>query len=204
MVIMASMVSRDAAPTRRLRNLQFLLPIGFWFLISTLTASAQTYDPISTPYCKIIYDRAQDYTLLESQVNGSNPPGTTLAQFVLEAFAQANANNGLLDAQSQTDVVAALNRLLSMWVPSGLNFKTNYADSGVTNTNAVEFITEPLVQILYRFPKLLAQYGPVDQSGTIENLLSSLLSKGQAGEVNHRVDVSYTNVWLTRTCNLIL
>ena len=180
-----------------------ILQAGFLFLIASVS-NAQTYDPVPMPYCNILYDRPQDYNLLESQVNGSNPPGTTLAQFVLEAFAQANANNGLLDSQSQTDVVTALNRLVSMWVPSSLNFKTNYADTGVTNTNAVDFITEPLVQILYRFPNLLAQNGPASQSGTIENLLSTLLSEGQSGEVNHTVDVSYTNVWLIRTCNLLL
>jgi hypothetical protein len=110
----------------------------------------------------------------------------------------------LLDSQSQSIALTALNELQSMWVPSALNFKTNYSDAGVTNTNAVEFVVVPLVQIVYRFPKLLAQNGPVSQSGTIENLLSVILSEGQTGEINHIVAVSYTNVWLTRVSNLIL
>jgi hypothetical protein len=200
MITLGSRITSLGPGRSRVRT---VLQAGFLLLIASVSG-AQTYDPTPTPYCNILYDRSQDYSLLESQVSGSNPPGTTLAQFVLEAFAQANANSGLLDSQSQTDVVIALNRLISMWVPSSLNFKTNYADTGVSNTNAVDFITEPLVQILYRFPKLLAQYGPVDQAGTIENLLSTLLSEGETGEVNHPVDVSYTNVWLTRICNLIL
>ena len=91
-----------------------------------------------------------------------------------------------------------------MWVPSSLNFKWNYADSRVTDTNAVEFVTEYLAQISYRFPKLLAQYGPVTQSGTIENLLSQVLTDGQLGGLNHNIAVSYTNIWLLRTCNLLL
>ena len=91
-----------------------------------------------------------------------------------------------------------------MWVPSSLNFKSYYTDSGVTDTNAVEFITELLVQILYRFPHLLAQYGPISQPGTIENLLSTLLSEGQTGAINHHFTVAYTNMWLFRLCNIIL
>jgi hypothetical protein len=152
----------------------------------------------------VLYDRPQDYSLLESEVTGTNPSASTLAQFVLEAFAQANANNGLLDSQSQTTAVAALTELQSMWVPSALNFKTNYDDSGVTNNNAVELVVEELIQVPYRFPKLLAQYGPVTHSGTIENLLATLLAEGQTGELNHEVDVSYTNIFLTKICNLIL
>jgi hypothetical protein len=186
------------------RNLfRVLALVGYLFLTIT-TGIAQTYDPSSTPYCNILYDRPQDYSLLETQVTGSNPSASQLAQFVLEAFAQANANNALLDSQSQSIALTALNELQSMWVPSALNFKTNYTDAGVTNTNAVEFVVVPLVQIVYRFPKLLAQYGPVSQSGTIENLLSLILSEGQTGEINHIVAVSYTNVWLTRVSNLIL
>jgi hypothetical protein len=186
------------------RNLLHIaVPVGLLFLAFSIS-NAQTYDPAPVPYCNILYDRPQDYTLLESQVTGSNPSASQLAQFVLEAFAQANANNDLLDSQSQSTALTALNDLQSMWVPTSLNFKTNYADTGVTNTNAVEFVVEPLVQIVYRFPKLLTQYGPVSQSGTIENLLSTLIGEGQTGEINHIVAVSYTNVWLTRITNLIL
>jgi hypothetical protein len=183
--------------------LSIVVPVSVLFFTIGMS-NAQTYDPAPAPYCNILYDRPQDYSLLESQVTGSNPSCSQLAQFVLEAFAQANANNALLDSQSQTIAVTALNDLQSMWIPSALNFKTDYSDSGVTNTNAVEFVAEPLVQIVYRFPKLLAQYGPVSQSGTIENLLSKLLAEGQSGEINHIVAVSYTNVWLTRVTNLIL
>jgi|GEM_PF-6599234 len=162
------------------------------------------YDPVPVPYCNVLYDRPQDYALLESEVTSSDPPGATLAQFVLEAFAQANANNGLLDSTSQADVVTALTDLQSMWVPSAVNFKTNYTDTGVTDTNAVDFIIEQLIQVPYRFPILLAQYGPVTTSGTIENLLSTLLTEGVAGTLNNEVDVSYTNIYLYQICNLVL
>src|SRR4029077_6719899 len=70
--------------------------------------------------------------------------------------------------------------------------------------NTVEFVTESLVQISYRFPHLLALYGPVSQSGTIENLLSTLLSECQIGVINHHFTVGYTNQWLFRLCNIIL
>ena len=166
--------------------------------------SAALYDPIPTPYCSIILNNPNEYSNLESQVHAANPAGTTLAQFALEAFAEANSNNSLLDSQSAADVVTALQDLQSMWVPSALNFKTYFSDSAVTNTNTLEFIIEELIQIPYRFPKLLAQYGPVAQSGTIENLLSTLLADGQVGELNHQVDVSYTNVFLAKVCNLVL
>ncbi|MBV8216723.1 MAG: hypothetical protein JOZ08_26185, partial [Verrucomicrobia bacterium] len=177
---------------------------SFLAFFLTLTIHAQTYDPFPTPYCAIGFEGSPSYTALENEVTSTNPEGKFLAQFVLEAFAQANANNGLLDSASQTAAVTALNRLQSMWVPASQNFKWNYADSGVTDTNAVEFITEYLVQIPYRFPKLLAQYGPVSTSGTIENLLATILSEGQTGELNHNIAVSYTNIWLDRVCNLIL
>lgn len=181
-----------------------LLVGSFLAFFLAVKAHAQTYDPIPTPYCAIGFDGSPSYTALENQVTSTNPEGKFLAQFVLEAFAQANANNGLLDSASETAAVTALNRLQAMWVPASQNFKWNYADSGVTDTNAVEFITEYLVQIPYRFPKLLAQYGPVSQSGTIENLLATVLSEGQIGELNHNIAVSYTNIWLSRVCNLIL
>jgi hypothetical protein len=185
------------------RGVRALLLAGIVLLMAS-TTHAETYDRIPSPYCKILYDRTEDYSLLENQVVGSNPKGTALAQFVLEAFAQANANNALLDPTSKDAVLTALSRLQAMWVPSALNFKSHYADTGISDDNAVEFIIEPLVQIVYRFPKLLAQYGPANQSGTIEHLISWLLSHGQTGEINHIVAVSYTNVWLTRVCNLIL
>ena len=176
----------------------------FLVVLIAFTAKAQTYDPIPSPYCNIGFDGSPSYLAMESYVSSSNPEGKFLAQFVLEAFAQANANNGLLDSASQTAAITALDRLISMWVPSSLNFKWNYQDSGVTDTNAVEFITEYLAQISYRFPKLLAQYGPLTQSGTIENLLALVLTDGQIGELNHNIAVSYTNIWLLRTCNLLL
>jgi hypothetical protein len=141
---------------------------------------------------------------MEGVVTSSNPAGKTLAQFVLEAFAQANATNAKLDSVSERDVVTALTKLKAMWVTSALNFKTNYKDRGVTDTNQVAFVTEQLIQVPYRFPKLLAQYGPVSKSGTIESLLAALLTDGQTGQLNQAVDVSYTNVFLTKICNLIL
>jgi hypothetical protein len=162
------------------------------------------YDPAPVPYCNVSFDTAAQYSELESEVTASDPAGKTLAQFVLEAFAQANADNTTLDSVSQSDVVTALTKLQAMWVPAALNFKTNYTDTGITDTNQVAFVTEQLIQVPYRFPKLLAQYGPVGQSGTIENLLAALLTDGQAGELNQAVDVSYTNVYLTQICNLIL
>jgi hypothetical protein len=168
------------------------------------TKTTPNYDPVAVPYCNISFDLASQYTELESEVTASDPAGKTLAQFVLEAFAQANANNTALDSVSRSDVVTALTKLEAMWVPSALNFKTNYTDTGVTDTNQVAFVTEQLIQVPYRFPKLLAQYGPVGKSGTIENLLAALLTDGQAGELNQVVDVSYTNVYLTQICNLIL
>jgi hypothetical protein len=173
-------------------------------LVLTVMADGQTYDLAPTPYCNLGFDGSPSYTALENGVTSSDPKGKFLAQFVLEAFAQANANNTVLDSASETAAVTALNRLLSMWVPASLNFKWSYAGSGVTDTNAVEFITEYLAQISYRFPKLLAQYGPVTQSGTIENLLATLLAEGQTGALNHNIAVSYTNIWLLRTCNLLL
>ncbi|HEX4201691.1 MAG TPA: hypothetical protein VHY59_09260, partial [Chthoniobacterales bacterium] len=181
-------------------------PLNGLFLafLLAITASAQTYDPVPSPYCNIGFDGSPSYAALENYVTSSNPEGKFLAQFVLEAFAQANANHTILDSASETAAVTALNRLLSMWVPSSLDFKWNYADPGVTDANAVEFITEYLAQISYRFPKLLAQYGPVTQSGSIENLLSQVLADGQLGELNHNIAVSYTNIWLLRTCNLLL
>ena len=172
--------------------------------LAATASNAQTYDPIPVPYCDIGYEGSPSYSALEGQVNGSNPQGKAMAQFVLEAFALANANNGLLDSESRNTVLLALNRLQSMWAPSSLNFKSYYTDNGVSDLNAVEYITESLVQISYRFPKLLAQYGPVDQSGTIENLLSQLSAEGQTGEVNHHFTVSYTNIWLLRVGNLVL
>jgi hypothetical protein len=171
---------------------------------SLATNTKALYDSAPVPYCNITFDSPGEYNWLESQVISSNPECKSLAQFVLEAFAQANANNSLLDSQSETDVVVALNRLQAMWVPSQQNFKTYYMDKGVTETDAVDFIIEQLIQVPYRFPKLLAQYGPVGQTGTIENLLSTLFPEGQAGELNHTVDASYTNVFLTKVCNLIL
>ena len=47
-------------------------------------------------------------------------------------------------------------------------------------------------------------YGPVNQPGTIENLLAALLSEGQIGAINHHFTVGYTNQWMFRLCNLIL
>lgn len=176
--------------------------VGAFCLITN--ATAQLYDPAPVPYCNVTFDTATQYSAMESAVTSSNPAGKTLAQFVLEAFAQANMNNSLLDSQSQSDVVTALNKLQATWVPSALNFKTNYTDTAVTDTNQVAFVIEQLIQVPYRFPKLLAQYGPVSAQGTIENLLSTLLSEGQTGLLNEEVDVSYTNVFLTKVCNLIL
>jgi hypothetical protein len=173
-------------------------------LAGSASLASTLYDPTPTPYCNVVLSNHGEYINLENQVHAANPAGTTLAQFVLEAFAEANSNNSLLDSQSATDVVTALQDLQSMWVPSALNFKSNYSDSKVTNTNTVEFVIEQLIQIPYRFPKLLAQYGPVGQSGTIENLLSALLAEGQLGEINHQVDFSYTNVFLAKVCNLVL
>ena len=182
---------------------QAIIQAGLFCLVAGVS-NAQTFDPIPVPYCNIAYDHSYSYTGIEAGVTVANPEGKALAQFVLEAFAQANANNASLDSLSQSTVLTALSRLQSMWVPSSLNFKSYYTDSGVTDTNAVEFITEFLVQISYRFPHLLAQYGPVSQSGTIENLLSTLLSEGQTGAINHHFTVAYTNMWLFRLCNIIL
>jgi hypothetical protein len=173
-------------------------------LASPLTNVVPVYDPIPVPYCNVAFDTPGQYSQMESEVTSSDPAGKTLAQFVLEAFAQANANNTTLDSASESDVVIALTKLKAMWVPSALNFKTNYTDTGVTDLNQVAFDTEQLIQVSYRFPILLAQYGPVSQSGTIENLLAALLTDGQVGELNQAVDVSYTNVYLTKICNLIL
>jgi hypothetical protein len=168
------------------------------------SAASALYDPIPVPYGNVSFDTAAQYSGMEAEVTSDNPAAKTLAQFVLEAFAQANANNAMLDSVSESDVIAALTKLEAMWVPSVFNFKTNYEDTGITDTNQVAFVTEQLIQVPYRFPKLLAQYGPVTQSGTIENLLAALLTDGQAGELNQSVDVSYTNVYLTKICNLIL
>lgn len=178
-------------------------PAGFLSL-AAISGNAQTYDPIPTPYCDIGFEGSPSYNALRDQVAGSNPQGKAMAQFVLEAFAQANANGGLLDSDSASVVLLALNRLHSMWVPSSLNFKSYYTDKGVSDLDAVEFITESLVQVSYRFPKLLTHYGPVDRSGTVENLLSQLLAEGQTGEINHNFTVGYTNIWLLRLCNLVL
>lgn len=190
-------------PRPRLSLLKAAGHAGFLSL-AAMASNAQTYDPIPTPYCNIGFEGSPSYTALRDQVAGSNPQGKAMAQFVLEAFALANANGGLLDSESASAVILALNRLHSMWVPSSLNFKSFYTDNGVSDFNAVEFITESLAQISYRFPKLLAQYGPVDRSGTIENLLSQLLADGQTGEINHHFTVGYTNIWLLRICNLVL
>lgn len=172
--------------------------------LAAMAGNAQTYDPIPTAYCDVGFEGSPSYIALRDQVAGSNPQGKAMAQFVLEAFAQANANGGRLDSESANAVILALNRLHSMWIPSSLNFKSYYTDKGVSDLDAVEFITESLVQVSYRFPKLLAQYGPVDRSGTVENLLSQLLAEGQTGEINHNFTVGYTNLWLLRLCNLIL
>jgi hypothetical protein len=176
---------------------------GLLFLMAGVT-SGQTLDPIPVSYCNISYNHPYSYTGLEANVTVANPENKVLAQFVLEAFAQANSNGALLDPVSQTTVVTALTRLQSMWVPSSINFKSYYNDAAVSDTNSVEFITESLVQISYRFPHLLAQYGPVSQAGTIENLLSIILSEGQAGAINQVLTISYTNMWLFRLCNIIL
>lgn len=173
-------------------------------LLTSVGAEAQTYDPVPTPYCTISFVDSSTYLTLESQATGTDPEAKIMAQFVLEAFALANANNGLLDSQSESSVVTVLNRLQSIWVPSAVNFKWNYEDNIVTDDDAVEFVTESLVQIAYRFPKLLAQYGPVSQSGTIENLLATLLAEGQQGELNHTPSVRDTNIWLLKNCNLVL
>lgn len=184
-------------------RLQASLQIGLLFLAAA-ASSAQTLDPIPVPYCTVAYDGLSSYDLLESKVTASNPQSKAMAQFVLEAFAQANAYGTLLDPQSQTNVVLALNQIQAMWVPSMLNFKSNLSDTVVEDNNSVEFITESLVQISYRFPHLLAVYGPVSQSGTIENLLSTLLAEGQAGAINNRFTVGYTNMWLFMVCNITL
>ena len=169
-----------------------------------LSLQAQTYDPVPVPYCTIGFSSTNTYLALLSQATGTNPEAKTMAQFVLEAFALANSNNSLLDPQSQNAVVTVLNRLQSIWVPSSLNFKWNYTDAAVTDDDAVEFVTESLVQIAYRYPKLLAQYGPVSQSGTVENLLATLLTEGEEGELNHTPSVRDTNIWLLKNCNLVL
>ena len=174
------------------------------FATVAIGAKAYTYDPIPAPFCTVSFVGSSTYLSLENQATGANPEAKIMAQFVLEAFALANANNGLLDSQSESSVLTVLNRLQSIWVPSALNFKWNYLDATVTDDNAVEFVTESLVQIAFRFPKLLAQYGPVGQTGTIENLLATLLTEGQDGELNHRVAVWYTNIWLLKNCNLAL
>jgi hypothetical protein len=173
-------------------------------LASPVTNTVLHYDPIPVPYCNVSFDTPEQYGEMESEVTSTDPAGKTLAQFVLEAFAQANANHTTLDSVSESDVVIALTKLAAMWVPSALNFKTNYTDTGVTDPNQVAFDAEQLIQVSYRFPILLAQYGPVSQPGTIENLLAALLTDGQVGELNEAVDVSYTNVYLTKICNLIL
>jgi hypothetical protein len=174
------------------------------FLLTSSDVEAQTYDPIPTPYCTISFVDSDTYLALESQATGTNPEAKVMAQFILEAFALANQNNGLLDSQSQSSVITVLNRLQSIWVPSAVNFKWDYEDTTVTDDDAVEFVTESLVQIAYRFPNLLAQYGPVSQSGTIENLLATLLMEGQEGELNHTPSVRDTNIWLLKNCNLVL
>jgi len=152
----------------------------------------------------VAFDGPPSYTLLESKVTSPNPEAKAMAQFVLEAFAQANFYGTLLDPVSQSTAVTALNQILAMWVPASLNFKSNFNDTGVTDNNTVEFVTESLVQISYRFPHLLAQYGPVSQAGTIENLLATLLSECQIGSINHHFTIGYTNQWLFRLCNIIL
>jgi hypothetical protein len=129
MITMRSVVS-SLGPGRS--GLQAVIKVAI-LLLTASTTHAETYDSIPAPYCKILFDRPQDYNLLESQVTGSNPKGTLLAQFVLEAFAQANANNAMLDSQSRDAVLTALNRLQAMWVPPALNFKTNYTDSAVSD-----------------------------------------------------------------------
>jgi hypothetical protein len=202
--------------SQRLRRLGALAPLwlvsptrGLSFQLGLLlllagNGMATTFDALPVPYCKVAYDGPPSYTLLESKVSASDPEAKSMAQFVLEAFAQANFSNGLLDPVSQSTTVTALNQIQAMWVPSSLNFKSNFSDSGVSDNNTVEFVTESLVQISYRFPQLLAQYGPVNQTGTIENLLSTLLSECQIGVINHHFTVGYTNQWLFRLCNMIL
>lgn len=200
-VLVAIASSAEAAPIFRPSP---ELPLHQRSSPNPVTNTLPIYDPVPAPYCSVSFDTADQYNQMESEVTSANPAGKTLAQFVLEAFAQANANNAKLDSVSQSDVVTALTKLEAMWVPSALNFKTNYADPGVTDTNQVAFVIEQLIQVPYRFPKLLAQYAPAGTSGTIENLLAALLTDGQAGELNEAVDISYTNVFLTKICNLIL
>ena len=185
------------------RGCQTAIQVGLFLLIAG-TGRAQTIDSIPTAYCTLSYGGLPSYNQLEGKVTAPNPGSKSMAQFVLEAFALANANNGLMDPQSQSAVVTALSLIQAMWVPALLNFKSYFADASVSDFNAVEFATESLVQIPYRFPHLLAMYGPVNQPGTIENLLAALLSEGQIGAINHHFTVGYTNQWMFRLCNLIL
>ena len=185
------------------RGCQTAIQVGLFLFIAG-TGRAQTIDSIPTAYCTLSYGGLPSYNQLEGKVTAPNPGSKSMAQFVLEAFALANANNGLMDPQSQSAVVTALSLIQAMWVPALLNFKSYFADASVSDFNAVEFATESLVQIPYRFPHLLAMYGPVNQPGTIENLLAALLSEGQIGAINHHFTVGYTNQWMFRLCNLIL
>lgn len=144
--------------------------------------SSPVYDPAPVPYCNISFDTTEQYTEMEDEVTSANPAGKTLAQFVLEAFAQANANNGLLDSVSQSDVVTALTKLQAMWVPSALNFKTNYTDTGLTDTNQVAFVTEQLIQVPYPFSVGSAQTAYFDD--TFEGLTIMLPGNGNTTNVN--------------------
>src|SRR5580700_7521745 len=85
--------------------------VCFGVLLTSVDAEAQTYDPVPTPYCSISFVDPSTYLNLESQATGTDPEAKIMAQFVLEAFALANANNGLLDSQSESSVVTVLNRL---------------------------------------------------------------------------------------------
>jgi hypothetical protein len=198
-IIKAGILTRNEG----LNRFQACLQIGV-LLLAASAGKAQLYDPPPATYCNVAFDGPPSYNALESSVTSSDPKGKQMAQFVLEAFAQANSKNALLDPVSQSTVVTALTQIQAMWVPNNLNFKSLYNDTGVSDNNTVEFINESLVQISYRFPHLLAQYGPVSQAGTIENLLGKVLAEAQSGSISHHFTVEYTNQWLFRLCNMIL
>ena len=143
-----------------------------------------------------------------------NTSSRTYARYVLEEYATAQTNN---TAVNTSNVLSALKTLASMqdlsnppdftygnfgW--SGNDVPPQTTQVNVSDPNAGEFIVECLTETMLRFKAL------VNQDSDIANAINAILAPAETGIINDTrnpslkdMDVAYTNMYLTRTWNLV-
>jgi hypothetical protein len=163
----------------------------------------EAFDDISLPaYCPTPRYSTTDYNNMASQATGTNPLSRTCSEYVLEAFARAsNAQTGLGPTDTG-NVLTALTSLQNCWVSSSNNFKSSLNDAATSDPNMVELVGEYIDYLPYRYPNLLAQYGPVSSPTSIEGKLAAILAECKTGSALQSLPVTYTNMWLLRDANL--